>query len=83
MFSYKLYKWGVAGGVKLIYKKVKATFVCSVGRPKTTRKTTENFFMGASLTASFDKYISLWRIVSHRDILATVRHRVFLLTGTP
>ena len=33
-------------GVKPIYKKVKATFVCSVGRSKTTQKTTKKMSDG-------------------------------------
>ena len=78
MFFDKLYKWGVAGGVERIYEKVKATVVCSEPPENHSKDDRKLFFMGASLIASFDKYISLWRIVSHRDILATVRHRVFL-----
>ena len=37
---------GGGRGVKPIYKKVKATFVCSVGRSKTTRKTTKKMSEG-------------------------------------
>ena len=78
MFFISFINGGWPGGSNSFIKKLRQLLYVLWADRKPLERRPKTFFMGASLTASFDKYISLWRIVSHRDILATVRHRVFL-----